>query len=114
MLEEAHLILIYTDHKKIEYLRFAKCPTQCQVRWALFFSRFDFHLTCILGSRDRKPNFLSEMFPYDPAPVSPYTIQAEKNFLMFQHNLMAQIKLMSKTYPVITKQFPSGHLYETR
>lgn len=55
----AHSILLYTDHKNLEYLRTAKCLKPRQARWALFFSRFSFHVTYRPGSKNTKPDDLS-------------------------------------------------------
>ena len=35
---------VWTDHKNLEYLQKAKILHSRQARWALFFSRFNFHL----------------------------------------------------------------------
>lgn len=76
----AHPILIFTDHKNIEYLRTAKLFRPRQVRWALFFSRFNFHITYRLGSKNIKPDAMSRMFPKTETPPSPDTILQARNF----------------------------------
>lgn len=55
----SHSIMIYTDHKNVEYLRSTKRLRLCQVRWALFFSRFQFHITYRPGSKNGKADALS-------------------------------------------------------
>lgn len=58
----AHPILIFTDHKNLEYLRTARRLRPRQARWALFFSRFMFHITYRPGSKNGKLDALSRMF----------------------------------------------------
>lgn len=48
----AHPILIFTDHKNLEYLRTAGRLRPRQARWALFFSRFVLHITFHPGSKN--------------------------------------------------------------
>ena len=48
--------LVWTDHKKLEYLHSAKRLNSRQARWALFFSRFEFHLANRPGSKNVKPD----------------------------------------------------------
>ena len=40
-----HLLLVWTDHKNLEYIRSAKRLNSRQARWALFFNRFNFSLS---------------------------------------------------------------------
>ena len=54
--------LVWTDHKNFEYLHSAKRLNSRQARWALFFSRFDFHLAYRPGSKNVKPDALSRVF----------------------------------------------------
>ena len=53
--------LVWTDHKNLEYLHSAKRLNSRQARWALFFSRFDFHLAYRPGSKNIKPDALSHV-----------------------------------------------------
>jgi hypothetical protein len=39
-----HPIEIWTDHKNLEYFQVTKKLNQCQARWSLYLSRFDFTL----------------------------------------------------------------------
>lgn len=85
-------IYIYTDHKNLEYVRSAKWLKPRQARWALFFSRFIFHITYRPGSKNVKPDALSHMY-YDPKePSVPDTILSAGNFLLLQMDLLSQIK----------------------
>ena len=97
----AHPILIFTDHKNLEYLRSAKRLRPRQARWALFFSRFAFHITYRPGSKNVKPDALSRMFD-DPKEIPvPDTILSEGNFLLPLTNLMAHIKQASVSIPCL-------------
>ncbi|XP_077306266.1 uncharacterized protein LOC143925677 [Lithobates pipiens] len=64
----SHPILVYTDHKNLEYLKSAKRLKPRQARWALFFSRFVFHITYRPGSKNVKPDALSRMYNEPPNP----------------------------------------------
>lgn len=54
-------ILIYTDHQNLQYLKRNKTLSSRQVRWALFFDRFNFLLTYRPGSRNGKADSLSRL-----------------------------------------------------
>lgn len=54
--------MVWTDHKNLEYIRSAKRLNARQVRWALFFTRFQFTITYRPGSRNTKPDALSRQF----------------------------------------------------
>lgn len=69
LLGALHPILIFTDHKNLEYLRTAKRLRPRQARWALFFSRFTFHITFRPGSKNGELDALSRMF-HDPVRPS--------------------------------------------
>ena len=88
----SHPILIFTDHKNLEYLRTAKRLRPRQARWALFFSRFVFHITFRPGSKNGKPDALSRMFKDPVNSAEPDTILPAKKFLILQADLMSQIK----------------------
>ena len=40
-----HPFEIWTDHKNLEHFQMARDLSQCQARWSLFLSRFDFTLS---------------------------------------------------------------------
>lgn len=98
----AHPILIYTDHKNLEYLKSAKRLRPRQARRALFFSRFSFHVTYRPGSKNIKPDALSRMF-YKPQETSPPdTILSPGNFFLLQEDLLSRIKQASvRSVPAI-------------
>lgn len=54
--------LVWTDHKNLEYIRSAKRLNSRQARWCLFFARFNFTLSYRPGSRNAKPDALSQQF----------------------------------------------------
>uniref|UniRef100_A0A8C5MEV2 Gypsy retrotransposon integrase-like protein 1 n=1 Tax=Leptobrachium leishanense TaxID=445787 RepID=A0A8C5MEV2_9ANUR len=54
-------ITIFTDHKNLEYLQKAKRLKPRQARWALFFSRFDLHITYRPGDKNGKADALSRL-----------------------------------------------------
>ena len=91
----AHPILIYTDHKNLEYLKIAKRLRPRQARWALFFTRFTFHITYRPGSKNIKPDALSRMFCDSETPAPPDTILSAGNFLLLQDDLLSRIKQAS-------------------
>ncbi|XP_055370091.1 uncharacterized protein LOC129605033 [Betta splendens] len=66
--------LVYTDHKNLEYLRTAKRLNSRQARWALFFSRFNFHLSYRPGSKNVKPDVLSRLHDAQQEPAEPESI----------------------------------------
>lgn len=76
-----HSIMIFTDHRNLEYLRIAKRLRPPQAWWALFFSRFNFHITYRPGSKNGKADALSRMFPDTPKETAPSTILSQQNFL---------------------------------
>uniref|UniRef100_A0A3B1J8V2 Gypsy retrotransposon integrase-like protein 1 n=1 Tax=Astyanax mexicanus TaxID=7994 RepID=A0A3B1J8V2_ASTMX len=79
-LEGAKLpFVVFTDHKNLEYIRTAKRLNPRQARWALFFTRFDFHITYRPGSKNIKADSLSRVFcssevPQHPEPIVPDTV----------------------------------------
>lgn len=87
----AHPMMIFMDHKNLEYLRTARCLRPHQARWALFFSRFNFHISYRPGSKNGKADALSRMFPDTPEETTPGTILSTQNFLLIQPNLGASI-----------------------
>ena len=64
-------VLIWTDHKNLTYIRDAKRLGQRQLRWALFFSRFNFTLTYLPGSKNVRADALSRLFPAETPNRSP-------------------------------------------
>ncbi|XP_031758562.1 uncharacterized protein LOC108647661 [Xenopus tropicalis] len=89
----AHPILVLTDHKNLEYLRSAKRLRPRQARWALFFSRFQLHITYRPGSRNTKADALSRMYSSDASFVTdPAPILQPSSFLLMQPSLLHKIR----------------------
>ena len=72
---------VWTDHKNLEYLQTAKRLNSRQARWALFFSRSDFHLAYRPGLKNVKPDALSRYFENPVKTESPETIVRPEVFV---------------------------------
>lgn len=61
-LEEAqYQILVFTDHKNLEYIQQAQWLNPCQAQQSLFISCFNFNLSYFPGSKYLKPDSLSQV-----------------------------------------------------
>ncbi|MGL4646576.1 MAG: RNase H-like domain-containing protein, partial [Cetobacterium sp.] len=73
-----HPFTVVTDHKNLQYLWEARRLNARQARWALFFTRFQFHVTYRAGTLNGKADALSRMFgpeePRHPDPILPPSI----------------------------------------
>lgn len=110
----AHPILVYTDHKNLEYLKAAKRLRPHQARWALSFTRFSFHITYRPGLKNTKPDALSRMFSESEASSPPDTFLSSGNFLLLQGDLLAHIKQASvgvSPSPDVTLQTRDNRLW---
>jgi hypothetical protein len=56
--------MVYTDHKKLEYLASPKVLTRCQARWAEFLSEFWFKVIYRPGHLNTKADVLSRRRDY--------------------------------------------------
>ncbi|CAJ0952770.1 unnamed protein product [Ranitomeya imitator] len=65
-----HRVVVLTDHKNLTYLESAKRLNPRQVRWSLFFSRFDFVVSYLPGSKNVKADALSRSFVPDSPGLS--------------------------------------------
>ncbi|CAJ0922774.1 unnamed protein product [Ranitomeya imitator] len=73
-----HRIVVLTDHKNLIYLESAKRLNPRQARWSLFFSRFDFVVSYIPGTKNVKADALSRsFFPDSPGVLEPVGILKE-------------------------------------
>ncbi|CAJ0928476.1 unnamed protein product [Ranitomeya imitator] len=73
-----HRIVVLTDHKNLIYLQSAKRLNPKQARWSLFFSRFDFVVSYLPGSKNVKADALSMSFlPDSPGVLEPVGILKE-------------------------------------
>ena len=66
--------LVWTDHKNLQYIHTAKRLNPRQARWAMFFSRFNFTLSCRPGHKTPKADALSRRFSPCERPQEPDTI----------------------------------------
>ncbi|CAJ0950513.1 unnamed protein product [Ranitomeya imitator] len=65
-----HRVVVLTDHKNLTYLESAKLLNPRQARWSLFFSRFDFVVSYLPGSKNVKADALSRSFVPDSPGLS--------------------------------------------
>ncbi|CAJ0966322.1 unnamed protein product [Ranitomeya imitator] len=73
-----HRIVVLTDHKNLIYLESAKRLNPRQARWSLFFSRFDFVVSYLPGTKNVKADALSRSFlPDSPGVLEPVGILKE-------------------------------------
>ncbi|CAJ0968449.1 unnamed protein product [Ranitomeya imitator] len=73
-----HRVVVLTDHKNLTYLESAKWLNPRQARWSLFFSRFDFVVSYLPGSKNVKADALSRSFvPDSPGLPEPAGILKE-------------------------------------
>lgn len=66
--------VVWTDHKNLEYIRSAKRLNSRQARWALFFGRFDFHISYRPGSKNGKADALSRLGEGEARPTLPVAV----------------------------------------
>jgi hypothetical protein len=60
-----HPVEILSDHKNLEVFREARKLSRRQARWALFLTRFNFHITHVSGKTAGKPDALSRRADHD-------------------------------------------------
>lgn len=92
---DAHPIMIFTVNKNLEYLRTAKRLRPQKARWALFFSRFNFHISYRPGSKNGKADAVSRIFPDAPETTEHGTILSAQNVLLIQPDLKTAIRQVS-------------------
>uniref|UniRef100_A0A8C5R0W1 ribonuclease H n=1 Tax=Leptobrachium leishanense TaxID=445787 RepID=A0A8C5R0W1_9ANUR len=96
-----HPVVVYTDHRNLEYLRTAKRLRPRQARWALFFARFLLHITYRPGVRNGKADALSRRYDSDAFPSTTQTDSILPNdfFCASQGSLIDNIKKYSLQPP---------------
>ena len=102
---------MWTDHKNLEYLQTAKRLNSRQARWALFFSRFNFHLAYRPGAKNVKPDGLSRYFEGPTKDNEPNTILRPDVFIHaveMDINRTVQEVLGTEAAP---SRYPEGRLY---
>uniref|UniRef100_A0A670KLJ4 Gypsy retrotransposon integrase-like protein 1 n=1 Tax=Podarcis muralis TaxID=64176 RepID=A0A670KLJ4_PODMU len=91
-----HPVEVRTDHRNLEYLQTTRKLNQRQIRWALFFSRFQFRIRYIPSSQNQKADALSRK-PEDNADTvqqaEPTTILPPAAFLATQEAQSLQVRV---------------------
>lgn len=69
-------IVVYTDHNNLQFIQRCKTLSARQMRWLIFFERFNFTITYRAGSRNGKADALSRLLEpevevFDPRPIVP-------------------------------------------
>ncbi|KAJ1131261.1 hypothetical protein NDU88_009600 [Pleurodeles waltl] len=59
LLGAKYTVTVYTDHRNLQFMSYARLLTPQQLRWMLFFAEFDFVLTFWPGKDNRKADALS-------------------------------------------------------
>jgi len=67
-------LIVWTDHRNLEYIHSARRLNSRQACWALFFARFNFSITYRPGHKNTKPDALSHQFTLDNGTPTPDTI----------------------------------------
>ncbi|CAJ0943504.1 unnamed protein product [Ranitomeya imitator] len=95
-----HRVVFLTDHKNLTYLESAKQLNPRQARWSLFFSRFDFVVSYLPGSKNVKADTLSRSF----VPDSPGVPEPAASFAI--HNVFHRSLLRRYVAPVVPSVDP--------
>uniref|UniRef100_A0A803TP66 Gypsy retrotransposon integrase-like protein 1 n=1 Tax=Anolis carolinensis TaxID=28377 RepID=A0A803TP66_ANOCA len=64
-----HQIVVLSDHKNLEHLQTARKLNQRQIRWVLFFSRFDFRVQFVEGKQNLRADALSRKPEFKTAEI---------------------------------------------
>jgi hypothetical protein len=99
-----HQIIVYTDHKNLEYFMSAKVLNCRQGRWSMFLSRFDFVITYRPGNQQGKSDALSRCSYLAPKEGDETYDQQQTIILKSEHlNLHSLVSTLPKTLPIIEK-----------
>ena len=92
-----HKVLVYTDHRNLQYFTVSRQLNQRQIRWSQFFSRFNFEIIWRPGSQSGKPDALSRRSDLSPGGESKASSLKQQH----QETLIKpeQFKLMTTTIP---------------
>ncbi len=103
--------VVCTDHKNLAYIQLAKRLNSHQACWALFFSRFNFTLTYRPGSRNIKPDALSQQFSAERDNRPPESILPTSRVIAsISWEIESQIKQAQLQQPD-PGNGPPGHLF---
>ena len=70
----AHPIVVYTDHKNLEYFQAARTTSRRHARWAETLAAYDFSIVYKKGSSNGKPDALSRRPDYLLPATSPHSV----------------------------------------
>lgn len=110
-----HKIVVYSDHKNLEYFMTTRTLNRRQARWSMFLSSFDFVILFRPGKMQGKPDALSRRSEYQPKPDDPCILQQRKALLSkdrimlsaaameIDEDLMQDIKNALKDDPFVKK-----------
>uniref|UniRef100_A0A670ZB52 Gypsy retrotransposon integrase-like protein 1 n=1 Tax=Pseudonaja textilis TaxID=8673 RepID=A0A670ZB52_PSETE len=91
-----HKVEVRTDHRNLEHLTTAKKLNQCQIRWSLFFARFNFSVTYVPSGQNRRADALSQKPEYigPKDPLSLRTVLPPESLAILQDpvDLRARIR----------------------
>lgn len=99
-----HSIIIFTDHKNLEYLHRAKSLNPRQARWVLFFSHLQFHITYKPGYKNTMADALSRVFPAERVAMVADTFLQPGHFLLLQSSFIESLKKS----PQSMKEYPDS------
>lgn len=103
--------LVLTDHKNLQYLKEAKRLNPCQARWALFFTRFHFHIAYRPGSKNTRADTLSRLHALEETPEEPEPILPTRLFVNpIQWDLDEMLRERAQQQP-IPPACPPGKVY---
>jgi hypothetical protein len=97
-------IIVYTDHKNLEYFMSAKVLNGRQARWNMSLSRFDFVITYRPGNQQGKSDALSRCSYL--APKEGYETYDQQRTIILKPerlNLHSLVSTLPKTLPIIEK-----------
>ena len=66
LLGAQHQVIVYCDHKNLEYFMTTRVLNRRQARWSMFLSDFDFRITYRPGTAQGKPDALSRRRELEP------------------------------------------------
>ncbi|XP_053563243.1 tyrosine--tRNA ligase, cytoplasmic isoform X1 [Bombina bombina] len=95
--------IIYTDHKNLQYLQNNKTLSARQVRWSLYFARFDFQIIYRPACKNGKADALSRQLSIPPTFSKPSNIIPTERFIGLTSDFISDVKKFSNTPPPDSK-----------
>ena len=96
----AHPLVVYTDHKNLEYFQAARTTSRRYAGWAETLAAYDFSIVYRKGSSNGKPDALSRRPDYLPPAQSPHPLLPEAALLPIPP-LRATTILLSPSDPLL-------------